>query len=152
MRYEPSSYEPEAGKIAYGKEPVLVVEFFGAFLNSLAISPSNDHLFVKRNSFVNEYSSAEKGNELLSEIGSGALTGNLNGQGLAVDEAHGRIYAADNGKVRVLNLAPPHELLMTIEESSLPGGGGLTSLTSVAADEATGNFFIFDGSSSKGVF
>jgi sugar lactone lactonase YvrE len=152
MRYEPSSYDPEAGKIAYGKAPVLVAELTGAFLNSLAISASNDHLFVKRNSLINEYSSAEKGNELLSEIGSGALTGNLNGQGLAVDEAHGRIYAADNGKVRVLNFAPPHELLMTIEGSSLPGGGGLTSLTSVAADEATGNFFIFDGTSSKGLF
>jgi hypothetical protein len=152
MRYEPSSYNPEEGKIAYGKAPVLVVELVGAFLNSLAISPSDDHLFVKRDSFVNEYSSAEKGNELLSEIGSGTLTGNLDGQGLAVDEAKGRIYAADNGKVRVLNLAPPHELLMTIEESSLPAGGALTAFTSVAADEATGNFFIFDGTSSKGLY
>jgi hypothetical protein len=152
MRYEPSTYDPKAGEIAYGKEPVLVVELFGAFLNSLAISSSNDHLFVKRNALVNEYSSAEEGNGLLEEIGSGALTGNINGQGLAVDEAHGRIYAADNGKVRVLNLAPPHELLMTIEGSSLPEEGALTEATSVAADEATGNFFIFDGTSSKSIF
>lgn len=152
VRYKPSEYKPEEGKIAYGNAPVLVVELSGAFLNSLAISPSNDHLFLKRNARINEYSSAETGNELLSEIGEGTLTGNLNGQGLAVDEAHGRIYAADNGKVRVLNLAPPHALLMTIESSSLPAGGALSGLTSVAADESTGNFFIFDGLSSKGLY
>jgi len=153
MRYEPSvGYEPEAGKIEYGKPPVLVAHFEGAFVNSLAVTPSNDHLFIKRASSINEYSSAAEGNKLLDEsIGAGILSG-LNGQGLAVDEAHGRIYAGDNGKVRVFKLAPPHELLMTIEGSSLPPGGALTSLTSVAADEATGDFFIFDGASSKALY
>lgn len=151
MRYEPSSYEPKAGEIEYGKAPVLVFNTGGAFINSLAISPSNDHLFVKRESRINVYKAAAEGNELVEEISSG-LTGNLRGQGLAVDEAHGRIYASDSEKVRVLELASPHKLLMTIEASALPAGGALTTLTSVAVDESTGNFFILDGKSSKALF
>jgi hypothetical protein len=151
VRFKPSVYEPEAGKISYGNPSVLVTG--AGLLNSLAITPSNDHFFVKRTKSVTEFSSAEEGNAVLEEgIGSSVLSENLNGQGLAIDEAHGRIYAADNGKVRVFKLAPPHELLMTIEESSLPEGGGFTSLTSVAVDEVTGNVFIFDGSSSKELY
>lgn len=153
LRYEPSVYEPAAGKIAYGKAPLLVAEFRGALLFSLAINPSNDHLFVKQPTSISEYGSAEEGNEFLEEFGPGLLTGNPSyGQGLAVDEKHGRIYAADDEKVRVLKLAPPHEVLMTVESSSLPPGGLLTNTTSIAADETTGNFFILDGEASKGLY
>jgi hypothetical protein len=151
VRFKPSVYEPEAEKITYGNSSVMVTG--AGLLNSLAITPSNNHLFVKRAKSVTEFSSAEEGNAVLEEgIGSSVLSENLNGQGLAVDEAHGRIYAADSGKVRVFKLAPPHELLMTVEESSLPEGGALTAFTSIAADETTGNFFISDGSSSKEIY
>jgi hypothetical protein len=151
VRFKPTVYEPEAGKISYGNPSAAVTG--AGLLNSLAITPSNDHLFVKRAKSVTEFSSAEEGNAVLEEgIGSSVFSENLNGQGLAVDEAHGRIYAADHGKVRVLKLAPPHELILTMESSDLPEGGAITFQTSVAADESTGNFFIFDGSSSKGLY
>jgi hypothetical protein len=151
VRYEPTVYEPEAGKIAYGNPPELVINLGGGFLNALAIIPSNDHLLVKRSTSIIEFSSAAEENKVLDEeIGIGTLNG-FNGWGLAVDEAHNRIYAGDNEKVRIFELAAPHKLLLTIEESDIPGGN-LTSVTSVAADEATGDFFIFDGSSSKAIY
>jgi hypothetical protein len=151
VRYEPSVYEPEAGKISYGNPAELVIDLGGGFLNSLAVAPSNDHLFVKRAASIIEFSSAAEENKVLDEeIGKGTLNG-FNGLGLAIDEAHNRIYSGDNEKVRVLELGAPHKLLLTIEESDIPGGN-LTSITSVAADETTGDFFIFDGSSSKAIY
>lgn len=151
VRYEPSIYEPEAGKISYANPAELVVDLGGGFLNSIAVAPSNDHLFVKKAATIIEFSSAADENKVLDEeIGKGILNG-FNGLGLAIDEAHNRIYSGDNEKVRVLELAAPHKLLLTIEESDIPGGN-LTSITSVAADETTGDFFIFDGSSSKAIY
>jgi hypothetical protein len=151
-RFEPSAYEPKSGKIEYGKSPGTVIEIQGAFLDSLAINPSNDHLFLKKAKSITEFKSAEEGNGVVEEgIGSEVLEG-LNGQGLAVDAAHGRIYAASAEKVKVLELASPHNVVLTIEKSDLPPGGALTGHTSVAADEATGEFFIFAGSSSKGIY
>ena len=150
VRFEPTAYNPGSGEIEYEDPSVLVVEILGAFANSLAVIPSNDHLFVKRAASITEYGSATEGNPLIGSIGSGLLNGS-NGQGLAIDEANGRIYAADQDKVRVLELAPPHELLFTVEESDIPGGD-LTSLTSVAADEESGEFFILDGSASKTLY
>lgn len=153
LRYEPSApYEPEVGKIEYGKAPVTVIEISGAFFDSIAINPSNDHLFLKKASSITEFKSAVEGNGVAEEgIGSGELEG-LDGQGLAIDAAHGLIYAASLEKVKVLKLAPPHNVLQTIESSDLPEEGKLTESTSVAADESTGNFFIFDGTPERTIY
>jgi hypothetical protein len=150
-RFEPTVYAPESGEIEYGKAPEVVIEILGAFVNSLAVTQSNDHLYLKRAASITEFGSAKEDNPVVSSIGSEIFTGEANGQGLAVDEANGRIYAADNEKVRVLELAAPHKLLFTINEAEIPGGN-LTSLTSVAADEESGDFFILDGAASKSLY
>ena len=156
-RYSPTApYEPEAGKIEYEASPVVVGP--GGSANSIAISPSNDHLFFKNGNAIIEFSSAAEGNTALTEIGVGVLGKGVvaNGVGLAVDEEHNLVYAGDNpegvaGAVRIFELPAPHALLGTIEGSEVPVGV-LTSQPALAVDEASGRFFIFDGSSNKKVY
>jgi hypothetical protein len=142
VRYEPTVYKPEEGKIEYGNPPVLVTSTVGGFLNSLAVT-SDDHLFFKRGQRIEEFSSAAEGNKLLDDsIGFGTLS-SPNGLGLAIDETRGLIYAGDNGLVRVFELASPHKLLQTVNGSETPAGK-FTAEVSLAVDEETGNFFVFD--------
>jgi hypothetical protein len=155
-RYEPTgTYNPEEGEIEYGDPPTILVktETSGS---GLAINPLNDHLFRKRNIEIIEYSSAAEGNTVVEKhIGEGKLQ--LEETGIAVDAAHGRLYATtwqgEPGEitkvVRVFELAPPHNLIFTLEESEVPGGNIQSSFLSVAADEGTGHFFLYDGDAKK---
>jgi hypothetical protein len=149
--YAPSvPYEPLAGKIAYGNVPVVIFENGGAFRNSIAVTPSNDHFFLKRGAKIVVYSSAAEGNEVLEEFGEGVLNSS-DGFGLAIDEAHNRVYAGNDGTICIFELKKPHTLLDTIEGADVPVGE-LTGDIAVAADEATGRFFLFDGSAKKRVY
>lgn len=155
--FQPSApYEPEKGGIEYGKAPITITT--GGTANSIAVSPSNDHLFFKKGNSIVEFSSAAEGNAKLAEIGVGVLGKGpvANGVGVAVDEAHGLVYAGDNpegtvGSVRIFELSAPHALLGTVEGVEVPVGA-LTTEPSLAVDEASGRFFVFDGKAKRKVY
>jgi hypothetical protein len=147
IRYEPTlPYEPESGVIAYGAAPELVDSGFASM--ALAIDISNDHLFAHHGGRIFEYAAASEENKLLdSTIGEGIIGENLVAVGLAVDTSRDRIYVGVSGNlvgrvVKVLDLNAPHELLQTIDGSEVPAGK-FQIFFSLAADEKTGNFFVY---------
>jgi hypothetical protein len=156
VRYEPTLYKPEEGEIEYGAPPTVLQkkEAFGG----LAINPANDHLFRKEGFRIVEYKSAAEGNEKIGSIGEGQLE--QESVGIAVDAAHERIYASTwqgppeniTKAVRAFELAPPHNLLFTLEESDMPEGKIQSSFLSLAADEGSGHLFIYDGEGAKKVY
>jgi hypothetical protein len=156
VRYKPTStYDPAAGEIEYANPPV-VLQKIEASQIGIAINPLNDHLFRRLSAKIIEYKSAADGNEEVEHFGEGKLQSET--LGIAVDAAHNRIYATtwqgpENLKVvRVFELAPPHNLLFTVEESAVPGGKIQSAFLSVAADEGTGHFFLYDGEGAKKVY
>jgi hypothetical protein len=158
LRYSPClPYEPATGEIDYCNPPTVLVAT-EADGNGLAINPLNDHLFRKRISQITEYKSAAEGNEEVGSFGGGQLQEEPTG--IAIDAARGRIYATTwigtpgniTKAVRVFELAPPHNLLFTLEESDVPGGVIQSAFLSVAADEGTGHFFLYDGEGAKKVY
>jgi hypothetical protein len=155
--YEPTLYNPASGEIEYGTAPTVIVKKVASG-NGIAINPANDHLFRKQGPQITEYKSAAEGNEVVGTFGEGQLKEEP--VGIAVDAAHGRVYASTrqgtSGNltkvVRVFELASPHNLLCTLEESAVPGGVIQSSFSSLAADEGTGNFFLYDGEGAKKVY
>jgi hypothetical protein len=157
-RFSPSTYDPDAGKIAYTKPPVVVVAentpefgYIGAGWSGLAIDPSSGKLFVSTAGNVGEWSSAEEGNKLLNPaIGKGVLTSNS--KRLAVDAAGNRLLVtdskaeADTSFVQVFELKAPHKFLGIINGSKTPIGKFLSDVgfLSIDVDEVTGNIFISD--------
>jgi len=146
--YAPAAgYEPQAGKIEYEGPPAVLVE--GAFSTiGLAVNPLNDHLFVNFGQRVAEYDSKANGNTLLDDdINPGIFKNPLDGNGVAVDGAHQRLYARDRNDalehvIQVLDLET-YALLATIDGSEAPSekfGGSL----SVAVDEGSGRFYVYD--------
>jgi hypothetical protein len=148
-RYKPTAFNPLAGEIAYGNTPVVVSEE-GNSITGLAINPENNHLFVHYAEWITEYGSAAESNKSLAIIGEEELS-NFNGTGIAVDVAHNRLYASDSHTVKVFELTSPHKLLLTVEGSAVPAGSFANKL-SVAVDEGTGNFFIYDGEGANVVY
>jgi hypothetical protein len=145
LRYAPTTYDGNAGTIVYGS-PVN----FGhsaAEVVGLALNRVNDHLFFNLGAGgVREYSSAEEGNEVVRTVELGVWP---YGSGVAVDAAHDRLYASDEGnKIRIFKLAAPSELVGTIEGSDIPEGEFLRYL-SVTVDEGTGHFFVLDGDANR---
>ena len=150
--YEPTAYEPEAGNIKYEKAPVSVVEETEVgFVAGLDIGRSSDpqvadHLFVSLGNFLEEYESVAEGNDFVEKFSNSPGGGST---GMAVDAARGRIYAsgstAEGIEVRAYKLAPPQEILFTIKGTSVPNGKFVSSLLSLAADEGSGHFFVYDG-------
>lgn len=150
-RFTPTLYNPEAGEIAYEEPPKIIAEDFFTSVSGLAINPSNDHLFVHYGASIHELSSAVEGNDVVdSSIGAEVLGNAGEGISVAVDAAHNLLYASDRrpspleGVIRVFELAPPHKLLKTFDGSLTPAGKyGIQP--SIAADEGTGHFFVYDG-------
>lgn len=153
VRYTPTTNNPCSGELAYDAPPVVVAELSaGSNETGIAVNNANDHLFVHLGISVAEYGSAEEGNPLLDDtIGEGIIF-NVRGVGIAVDAEHERLYLSDNKRVRVLELDEPHALLMTIEGSDTSAGVEFANFLSVAADEKTGHFFIFDGEGTNVVY
>jgi hypothetical protein len=158
LRFSPClPYEPATGEIEYCNPPTVVVDE-EADGNGLAINPLNDHLFRKRGFQIIEYKSATEGNEVVGSFGEGQLQSDPTG--IAVDAAHGRLYATTwqgtpgniTKTVRVFELAAPHNVLFTLEESDVPGGTIQSAFLSVAADEGTGHFFLYDGEGAQKVY
>jgi hypothetical protein len=155
VRYSPTgTYDPAAGQIKYGNPPT-VLEKGGAAGDGLAINPLNDHLFRKLSFAVVEYKSAAEGSGEVEQFGEGQIQ--QEEVGIAVDAAHGRIYASTwqgppgevTKAVKAFELAAPHNLLFTLEESEVPGGKYTSAFLSLAVDEGTGHLFIYDGAGKK---
>jgi hypothetical protein len=154
VRYSPTTYEPAVGKIEYGGPPTVLVkaEVSG---EGLAIDRTNGHLYRKRGFQIIEYASKAEENGVVETFGEGELHEEF--VGIAVDAAHGRVYAGSwestpTGIVNVIKafeLASPHKVLFTIEESDVPGGKILSSFLSLAVDEGTGHLFAYDGNGKK---
>lgn len=147
-RYSPGvNYKPDEGEIEYSPTPTVVTETFVASRASIAVNPLNDRLFVHYGIYVTERASAAEGNTVLDEsIGKGILQDEA--ISLAIDAAHNRLYVSDtpaaDGAVRVFELSAPHELVDTFDGSETPSGA-FGVQPAIAADEATGNFFVYDG-------
>jgi hypothetical protein len=154
LRFDPSVYEPEAGKIEYGNPTALLVQpgtAAASFYTGIAIDNENDHLFANYGAAgVVEYDSATAGNAVLRTT---PMPTYPYGMGVAVDAAHHLLYAvAADERVDIFDLTklvgPPseesYEKVGSIEGSAVPQGnfGGYLS---VAVDESTGNIFVLDG-------
>jgi hypothetical protein len=144
-RYDPSLYEPEVGKIAYGEAPVMVRKG-GSIWMGLAINPLNDHLYANVGESVIQLDSAANENKVLEDVADPASTSP--GLGLDVDVARGRVYVGVENRIEVYALAAPHDLLLTIDGSGTPAGKFL-GYPIVAVDEGTGRVFIYDADASK---
>jgi hypothetical protein len=157
LRFDPTKYAPGTGEIAYGNPPVKLPVAHNSEGPippvGIAINPSNQHVFASYGgeySKIWEYGPTVDGepNEVLDED-----VASINRPGaLAVDAAHGLLYATDstaedNGEavVRAFELAPPHDLVRTLDGSTSGGfSDGRVDLISLAAEEASGDLFIGD--------
>lgn len=156
VRYSPTtSYAPEAGQIAYEATATLVAEGQpGQSIGGLAVDPRTNDLYMNQELHIAEYGPASENNPLIDgTIAAGEVGGR--GIGMAVDAAHGLLYAsnADNHVVKAFELESPHALVRTFKGSATPLGqefGG--SLISVAVDEGNGDVFIFDGGGTNAVY
>jgi hypothetical protein len=146
QRYEPTVYDPAAEEIVYGNPPFLVSEAESPWMG-LRINPENDHLYANLGFEVAEFDSAANGNKYLGSVAK-QNTGGGTGVGLAVDIAHGKVYAEATNLVEVFELAAPHNLLFKIEGSSVPAGHFIGN-PAIAVDEGTGRVFIYDAEASK---
>ena len=152
-RYEPTVYEPEAGKIAYSTTRVVVAATNTINNGGLAIDASNDHLFIAEGGSISEYGaaaevSAVEGNKLLDTVSPPGLSATV---WVAVDAQRRRLFASDCKNqsfecgVLVYNADGDHELVAEIygpgsEEEFVSSKGWL----SIAVNEETGHFFIDD--------
>jgi hypothetical protein len=153
VRYTPTTYEPEVGKIEYdASSRTLVTTTADTSNGGVAVDLSNDRLYVSYARFyIEEYSSASAAepNKLLSTITHEKLNST---QWVAVDGERRRLFASycQNGikdcGVLVFEADAPHALLEEIDGSTLPLGEFRSEKgwTSIAIDEETGHFFIED--------
>jgi hypothetical protein len=158
LRFDPTVYEPEAGKIEYGSPPVTVLNVNRGDTLGLAVNPANQHLYAAEFGHVTEFGSAEEAIAaeeasepypvITEEIGKGALHGT---KWVAVDAAHGRLYVSNQpqigweSEIKVFETNPPYALLQTVEGPGLEEKFVASEArTAVAAEEASGHFFVAD--------
>jgi hypothetical protein len=144
VRYDPAVYKPAEGLIEYKETPTVIVPQGGSGIMGLAVDPMNDHLVVKFSNEIEFFKAAAELNEPIEAISQFFR----DAAGIAVDAAHGRLYASDAAEghvIRVFKLDAPHDLLFTIKGSAVPSGSFVSTLLSLAVDEATGHLFVFDG-------
>jgi hypothetical protein len=149
VRYSPTLYHPEEGKIKYEAAPSVVVEESASAFMGVAVDHETSRLFVKFETRIKEYKSAieSSANEFIEEIGNGELSGD--GVGVAVDSERGHLYASteagvDGHVIKVFDLAAPHTFLFTIKPPVKT-----SSYLSVASDEGSGHVFVYDGDTQK---
>jgi len=154
VRYSPTVYEPAEGKIEYADPPLVLIPLGYSSFMGVDVDRATDRLFVKFSSHVTEYKSAAEGNAEVDSFGLGLIE--EEGLGIAVDAAHGRVYASSyegppGGKkeiVRVFDRAAPHSVLYKIDDSLLPSGH-FSSFVPLAVDEGTGNLFVYSSSTKE---
>ena len=151
MRYPPTVYEPEAGKIEYDNTKGVVVETDQGLSNSgIAINPADDHLFLvylEGASTIREYASAGDGNALLKKITTPNFGNSANF--LAVDAARDRLfssYCRDEGSecgVLVFGLSSG-DLLNKIDNPPAGVFASTKGWLGLAVDEENGHLFVAD--------
>jgi hypothetical protein len=151
VRYNPITYQPAGGLIAYGSTPQILVKDGGSSVMGLALESFTDRVWVKYGFKADLFSSAAEENKILETFES-----DFGGEGLgiAVDEANGLLYAAninvtDGVFVEAFELAPPHTPLFAIKGSSVPDGKFDNSGLSLAVDEGSGHLLVFEGLARK---
>lgn len=170
-RFVPTVYNPQSGTVVYGK-PRETVYNSGDFpedknaaprkltnaCGGLAVNVANDRFFYNAGgSDIYEFGSAAEGNPLLdANVGTDPETGDslvYNGCALAVDSAHGRIYAVGYTNqaltsvvARAFALGGTHQLLNTYSGSNTPTQKFISGAFRIglAADEESGHVFIGD--------
>jgi len=162
LRFDPCApYDPAIGEIDYCEPPSKVTlagpdcsdptacperDIFGT--HGLAINPANDHLFVELSGQIVEYSSAADGNEEV-RWNRFRATGTGAGVGIALDSVRHRLYAQEGPVIGIYNLAEglpaqeEYQKIGTIEGSAVPQGH-FGSTLALAADEGTGDLFVYD--------
>ena len=145
VRYSPSEYKPEEGKIKYGNASVLVAS--GAFQGSVAVDAVTDEVLIARDEIF-RYKSAAEGNTFVKAYKPGLFWT----EAMAIDAQRRRIYVSscktenEECGIKVLDADDPTEVLETIDGSTVPAGEivCLSGPLPVAVDEGTGDFFIAD--------
>ena len=163
VRFSPSEYDPEGGKVKYGNSPVTVLDgtVNRAFVGALAVDPANDHLIVAQGDVLSVYDSAEGANALIKTVGE---VGHWL-EAVAVDSQRERFYLTfcPSGKneecgVKVLESKEPYAVIKEFDGStgtSEVPAGEFTSFAGrmgLAVDETTGDFFVVDALGSKIVY
>ncbi len=160
-RYEPSSYPPsESTSYALDATLVFEAESSGCGLaNSVAVDPSDDHLYVGRRCRVEEYGSAAEGtplNPLLDCcIGEGLLRVSFGGYGAGVDVygANHDVYVGRVGDKN--NNIPATVFLFDGSDGQLKCEADLSETPdlrtdtgfrngAIAVDQASGDFYLYD--------
>jgi hypothetical protein len=158
VRYSPTVYEPEAGKIEYGNPAVIVAPDRGFGTNGgLAIDASTDRLFAAYGGGkIEVYGSASEGNKLLDTI-----TEKLDWTTwVAVDAERRRLFASTclndfkDCRVLVFSADAPYALLGEVDGSDTPEGKFLSEKgwLSIAVEEETGHFFVDDLERTKKIY
>jgi hypothetical protein len=155
LRFEPSVYKPEEGKIEYGKPSVelpMPGSSKSAIFTGIAVNPANDRLFANFGSErLVEFDSAEAGNVQLSSSDLGTWPF---GTGVAIDASRGRLYATSEDdhvilfKLNEVEGSPPgaeHKKVGTIIDASDVPSKDFGLYLSLAVDESTGNIYLLDG-------
>jgi hypothetical protein len=148
--FTPGSFPPtEATSYTQGATPLVTVTNLGG---GLAVDPLNDHLYVTRGDYVEEYDSAANGSPLLDNtIGKGIIS---YGEGVDVCAASGDLYIAGelnpaelgNARIYVLSGETGHPLERTVGGSSTPEGSFAFTAgrANVAVDQTNCDFYVGD--------
>ena len=143
--FEPTSFPPEAGTTYAAAVTVAKQsEFEGEKINSLAIDPADDRLFVNNPQQTNEYASAAEGSALLTaKFGSGL--GIPTRFSVAAYGATGDVYiATGSGTGRIYVLDPEgKEVLTQITGAGSPSGSFGASAGAIAVDQSNGHVLAF---------
>jgi hypothetical protein len=158
-RYEPNAYPPVRGTTTYSlvdeiEFPDTIENFCPVGPTGIAVDPSNDHLYVGRRCWVEEFGSAEEGSPLLSCcIGESAAEGALDEiSGVAVYGANHDVYVAETANS---NQGTPARIMSfsgidghtkcVINGTGSPGGEfDFVNGTAIAVDQSNGDFYVYD--------
>lgn len=156
MRYDPITYDPDAGEIEYAAQPVVIPQWLGEY-GSITVDMSNDHLYVAPGAGgpgIAEYAAAVDGTPNALVTNEIARQGNADDVkfmgGMAIDAARDRIYVVDatslvgESKVGVFSSQPPYQRLATIDNGATANGNFSGPKVQLAVDEESGHLFVGD--------
>jgi hypothetical protein len=150
VRFTPKTYPPTKGT---GYEPPViaheVVETNACLQGwSVAVDPSNDHLYIGLSCSIVELASAAEGNVLVKkDIGIG-LSGNSPFNGVGVDGATHNVYATIEALDHTLHVVvldgSDHHLVCEIDGSETPDGGFGSTTAGLGVDQSNGDVYVDD--------